>query len=245
MIPRLGAFAGAAVCCALLISCGQEPADRPTGAVARAALGQEGLGSATFYRPYERLRDFLPNVRFVGPNPDEEPFQPTDSVVVGRVTRVERGPGYADSGQAPQRGAPGFDRVSHGSPRVAWRDVLITVDVDEVLAGERNNTITVSLGVGGTVERGVKAEDLGRDLRDLGRVVIFSKAQPPGEEYLGRERLLPDRELGVATIDAEGKLSFPFAEGAWARDFVSDVSTLGALREACREPERTQRSPET
>lgn len=202
-------------------------------------------GPYTYWRAYDRLADFLPNVRHTSAQQPSQSERPTDSVVLAVVTESEEGAGFIESGTPPTSGQPGARATSYSDPVAHWRTLRVTLAVKEVLAGPATNAITIDLPLKGNARDGDDGVAVERALRELGTVVVLSKELPDRPEYLGMRRVLPDAPFGIATVDDQGALAFPFiAEGVGpnaAEEFMAGLDTLEELRAQARQPDRTVR----
>jgi hypothetical protein len=177
--------------------------------------------SSNNVRTYSRLVEILPNAK------DSGGAAITDSVVVGRISTVAHGIGFA-------RGrVTGFD-----DPLAAWRTLHVTVAVDTVIAGAQVPTLTLDWALLGSTASGEDAAAIGRALRALERVAVFSKALPDGPEHLGLTRQIPDLPFGLAHVDDDGRLTFPYLalQGASATDYMDGVDTVAELKNEAGKP---------
>lgn len=194
-------------------------------------------------RHWKTLRDVLPNVTYAYEgNGQQSSERVTDSVVVGRVIRTEPERGMLGeplvAGQDVRTRVVPFD-----DPRAAWRLLSVTVEVSETLAGPPVDELVLDWAVDGSSERGEDARVVGQALRDLGTVVVMSKAWPDGPEFVPGRAALP-LGYGVGRVAADGTLDFPLIppnEAPPAAAFQDGVDTLSELRDEARRSPRTQR----
>jgi hypothetical protein len=222
------------------VGVGADPAaDR---AALAAALTSHAAGGAVV-RSYERLTDFLPNVRHTSTaDPERRETRVTDSVVRGTVVTVEEDRGFVEIGPAT-RGRPGAVATDYDDPTAWWRTLRVTVQVEEVIAGPQSRRLTFYLPLMGSAADGEDGAAVARGLHDLGEIVLFSRPNPAGPEYLGLTRKLPNEPLSLATVGDVGELDFPFADeedGPSAEEFMAGLDTLEELRAQARKPSRVK-----
>lgn len=196
-----------------------EPSDnvQDCADVLRHNVQQPDAGAV--YRPYETLAQMVAGGRTV------------DSVVVGTIT-TRAGRGFDETGEAPTEGAPSSKVVDFDDPAADWRDLEATVQAEQTLLGDAVGSVVVDWTLMGNSDTGEDAQEIGRCLEELGRVLILSWATPTGPEWHGGARVLPDPPCSVATVDPSGRLDFVFAPDAAA--FVQDLDTVAKLRRALR-----------
>lgn len=233
---------------ALLAACGTGPAASTltTGqtpecdrtAITRA-LG-ESVGDVAFHP--QDLAESLPNVRHAF-DADPDAGQPlSDSVVLGRVVEVVRHRGFIESGHAGTAGRPGAMATAYEDPAADWRTVRLTIKVTEVLAGPASAELAIDFGLMGSVASGEDDRHVECTFEELGEVVAITRANPSGPEFLDIPRQLADEPFGLATVDPDGRLAFPFAPGGPDRtseEFAGGVDTIEKLRRVVRQPTRT------
>jgi hypothetical protein len=185
------------------------------------ANGPEALASVmtdppnvSVYRPYSRVSEFLPNVRH-SQRGYEQSSTATDSVVVGRVSAYERDRGFVELGQPGTAGRAGARATEFDDPDADWRTMKLTIAVDEVISGPRSGqTFLLYFPMLGSTASGEDPDVVGKALQDLGRIIVFSDSYPNSPEFLGINRALPDKLYGVATVNEDGHITFPFADAA-------------------------------
>jgi hypothetical protein len=199
------------------------------------------FGSGAFVREYSRLADMLPNVKTA------DGGTTTDSVVIGTVIDVSDEAGYVEIRPTggPVPGAPWARVTSFDDPAAHWRTLKVTVAVEEALAGAAGSPLELSWPILGNSQAGHDGAAVGRALKSLGRIVVLSKADPPGPGSLGIQRSLPDKALGILKVGADGSLSLPLAEGGEAglgpadgEAYLADLDTLQELRTETGKPTR-------
>ena len=196
-------------------------------------------GAAAFSRDYARVADMLPNVK------DSTGGAACDSVVVGTISSVVDEAGYVELNlpNAPTTGRAGARVTLFDDPLAHWRTMKVTIDVEETLAGPKGSTLEFSWGVLGNSRTGQDKAAVGRALKALGRIVLITKAHPTGPEYLGIDRVLPDKVVDVMQVSADGSLSLPFAAGDGGEGgfvdgvaFLAGLDTLDELRTEAAKP---------
>lgn len=200
-------------------------------------------GADTF-RPYERLADMLPNVGHVSRlAPKSPPYYVTDSVVRGRAVDIVEDGAFVETGVAATEGRPGAKPTDYDDPSADWRTLEVSVDVSEVLAGAQTSRLTFTLPLLGSSASGQDGTAVARALFDLGELVVFSRQNPGGPEYVGIARQLPDPPFGLAQVDERDNISFPLAGqqgGKTSTQFSAGVNTLSDLRAEVGRPGRTK-----
>src|SRR4051812_15317712 len=160
----------------------------------------------------------------------------SDSVVVGKISSVTHGFGYVLKDPPPSGEVAG--RVDYDDPAAQWRNLHVTIDASETLAGPQMTTITIPWAVLGNSQSGEDAEAAARALKGLGRVVVFTNSVPPNlVSWDGLRRIANDRPYNVGTVDDHDVLHFPFinsTEGPSETAFLGDVTTLARLRAAAK-----------
>ena len=184
---------------------------------------------------YRSASDLLGNVLYV------EEARPgkaiTDAVVVGRVSGVAAGYGFAEPTDAAEDALPGDGvRVPFDSPDAIWRTVHIAVEVEEVLTGRVSgdaDRMLVGLAIGNV---NVDEHLLREGLMALGRSVWFVRAGSPVFSY--DSSLYADIEDGqlIAEVASDGRISFPMLEADGAPASFLGHPTLSQLREASKKP---------
>jgi hypothetical protein len=184
--------------------------------------------SASVYRPPDyTITDLLPGRRGDG----------SDSLVVGTVSSVTHGYGYALKDPPPEGGEIAV-RVNYDDRAAQWRNLEVTIDVSETIAGPQMTSVTIPWAVLGNDHSGDDAEAAARALRRLGRVVVFTQKVPAHlASWDGLPRVAGDRSYNLGTIDEHDGLHFPFinvAEGPSEADWLGDTKTLDRLRAAAK-----------
>ncbi|WP_299446346.1 hypothetical protein [uncultured Phycicoccus sp.] len=174
-------------------------------------------------KPFDSLVDLLPNRTYR--TGDGQPWTFSSSVVVAHFTSVEPGRAYS------AEDSPGGVDVPFDSPHAAWRTYHAALTVDRLVAGralKTNERVGLSLGPD------LSIEDVERDLKDLGPVLLFLDESSPvfayDPEVLGT---VWDGEL-IAQVGASGDLSFPALEDGEGLPFR--VASIDALEAAGRTP---------
>lgn len=242
ILSLLGAVAVAATGGLLHATAGQsQKADR--------LASREGLAevvgahpAVSMWRP-ERLTDMLPNVRHAWREPPGQPGHAvSDSVVRGRIVDVEAHAGFIESGSGSTAGRPGASFTAYDDPAAHWRAVRVKVEVAETLAGSPAADLEVYLSMLGHAERDNEVQTMEQTLKDLGEIIVITRRNPSGPEFLGIKRDLVDKSFGLLTVDESGKLALPFAdqdEGPGPETFMEGVDTLDELRAELRKaPQR-------
>lgn len=234
----------------LLAACGTGSVDRTATTLAQApercdptavteALG-ESFGSVL--RPHRDLAELLPNVRHAWSASPDAGEAVSDSVVRGRVLEVVRDRGFVESGHPGTAGRPGAAATAYEDPAADWRTIRVRIEVDEVLAGPALAVLDVDVGLMGNVTSGEDDTHVECAFEELGEVIAITRSNPSGPEFLDIARHLADEPFGLAVVDAQGRLFFPFAHGDPGRTsqaFAGGIETLDQLRHEIRQPTRT------
>src|SRR5438045_4154462 len=124
--------------------------------------------SGSVYRPAGyKITDILPG----------RPGDESDSVVVGTVSSVTHGYGYALKNPPPEGGEVAA-RVDYHDAAAHWRNLDVTINVSETVAGRQMTTITIPWAVLGNEQSGDDADAVARALKGLGRIVVFTHSVP-------------------------------------------------------------------
>lgn len=218
---------------------GQSQATQPLASRQGLAAALDAHAAVSMWRP-ARLTDMLPNVRHAWRDSPSQPGQPvSDSVVRGRIVDVEAHAGFIESGMASTAGRPGASFTEYDDPAAHWRAVRVTVQVGETLAGPHTSDLEIYLSMIGHAEHEDEVQAMEQTLQDLGQIVVVTRRNPSGPEYLGLDRALVDRTFGLLTVDGSGRLDLPFAdqeEGSSTQTFLEGVDTLEELRAEIRKP---------
>ncbi len=157
---------------------------------------------ASRVQPYESLTDLLPNRTYrAGDGPQ---WSYSSSVVVGHFTSVE--PGHATSGQDD----PSRVDVPFESPDAASRTFHAIIAVDRLVAGR---ALRADDRVGFALSPDLSTDDVQRDLKDLGTVLLFLCDSPVFDYAPNVLGTVQDGEL-IAQVDPDGTLTFPAHEAA-------------------------------
>ncbi|WP_117208037.1 hypothetical protein [Allorhizocola rhizosphaerae] len=151
-------------------------------------------------------------------------------VVIGRITDVRAGRGFAHPDDAPKS-----TQVDFNAPDALWRTVQVTLAVEEAwgkVAGQRTVTFAV------IIDRGADATAAMNGLRALERVVVSLDRQ-------GRHAYAPDMYSisrngdMFGTVDAQGNIQLPVMDDATV--FMQGLDTVAELRTAAGHPSQTIR----
>lgn len=211
----------------------EDAAVRERAASSRGGLVQamsQRAASGSRLQTYLTLAELLPNTKFQwGAGPARAL---TEASVLGRITDVQRGLGfYLPDGDAPRGTATDFD-----DPRVMWRTVHATVDIERLLAGDvqQRDEITVGFAFGHTPD----FSTIERGLKDFGRVVLFLDRSPVFDYDLTVYGTSADGSL-IGLVDADGRITLPLVGDAEAPGLLRDSGTIDALIQAANRPEST------
>ena len=133
--------------------------------------------------------------------------------------------------------------VAFDDPRAGWRVLHVTVEVEETLAGSPADELVLDWFMGAPAGRGPDARAIGQALKDLGRLVVLSKAAPDRPTFIPGHTAL-NSGYGIGRVAADGTLDFPLitgTEGPSTRVFQHGIDTLDELRDAAQKPTRIER----
>lgn len=231
---------------AVLSGCGSPEPEYGSAAVATAASAYASdvmlarlAASSRAPSPWRSLDELLGNVAF---RTDGGPARPlTDLAVVGPVVAVDEGYGFVpiERGVAPAGKVVGDGaEVAFHDPRALWRTLHLRVRVEEVLSGDAKPGQEIEVGMSLGDAKHVDAARFAQGMRDLGRAVWFLTDHSPAFAY--DRKLFADLEDGslITPIDADGRLSTPFADAGGGAGALTKTPTLASLRSAALEPER-------
>ena len=245
---RTAALAGALAVTAVVIAPaafvgGRSPSSGPAAAADAVQVLRAGSPvAASYMRFWSTLPGALPNVTYEYDSAGRQVReQVTDSVVVGRVVRTEPARGMLggplSTGDDARTQVVDFD-----DPRADSRVLLVTIEVEETLAGGPGDELVLDWTLLGPSGRGQDARVVGQALQDLGTVVVLSKASPARPEFVPGRAPLPFG-YGLGRVAADGTLDFPLIapqEGGSPASFQDGVDTLPELRAEARKPIRTE-----
>ena len=161
----------------------------------------------------------------------------SDSAVVGVVSSVTRRNAVGEEPPATEAGG-GPPVLEFDDPdAVGGRNLAVTINVDETLAGPHLAAVTVPWWLPGTSQHGLDANAVCRALLHTGRVVVFSHATPEhAAGWYGFDRVMIGTPYTFATLDANERLHFPLLGHGRIGDpseteYLGRVTTLPALRE--------------
>jgi hypothetical protein len=197
--------------------------------------------TASVSRPWKTLRDVLPNVTYSYDTPGQQPAMErvTDSVVMGRVIRTE--PARGMLGEPLTAGEDVRTRVvAFDDPRAAWRVLSVTFQVTETLGGSPADELLLDWYMG-PARGGTDVRTVEQALKDLGSIVVLSKAFPDAPEFVPGRGPLP-AGYGIGRVADDGSLDFPLVDAddsPRSRIFQDGIDTLDELRAEARKPART------
>ena len=167
--------------------------------------------------PETSIDDLLPNREFAIDGAAPEPL--ADGIVVGTVTAVDQGRGYAVEGDD----APGGIEVAFDDPRSVWRVVVLTITTDTRLGDADARTIKVGVVIDG----GMDAEKARKGYLSLGRVALVLD-EPGFFEF--DPSLYSVRQSGnlFGVVTKSGAVQFP-GLGSGAASFVGSTDTVADL----------------
>lgn len=150
----------------------------------------------------------------------------SSGVVIGRVTDVRAGKGFAHPDDAPSS-----TMVDFNAKDALWRTVEVTVAVDEAwgkVAGQPTVTFAV------IIDRGINGAKAVNGLRGLGQVFVSLDRQGRYAYAPGLYSISHSGDL-FGTVDAQGNIQLRAAEHG--DDFMNGLTTVARLRaEAAKAP---------
>lgn len=186
----------------------------------------EGAGTC---RPYDSLDDLLGNARYRTGEAEAKPM--TVAVVTGRFTSVAPGQAFVVDGVD----ARGGQAVDFDAEDAVWKTVEAQFLVDHVVSGQATvgDQITVGIAFGPAIDPD-RAE---RDLRDLGRSLLFLNKSPVFAYDSSVYGTADDGSL-IANVAGDGTLSLPVRGPDKAKAMLQETPTLASIDAAAAKPGR-------
>jgi hypothetical protein len=220
---RLALLVGLELICLALPGCGNSgPSEVSSQSVGEARHHLFDMlrsrESADMVVPYHDLEGLLPNVSYQAKG--FPPVRYTTLVVSGIVNDVTEGYGYVATREDPDGVPTAFD-----APNLEWRTIVLTVHVDEVLAGstdEPNVHISVAINPDDSIEQ-MRAAYL-----SLGRLVLPLEHVPsdsvdPSQYWIAHQGSL------LITVDGHGGLHLPAFSDADEAKLLGEITTIEDL----------------
>ena len=184
--------------------------------------------AATRFSPYIDIADVLPNVRYEVPG--EPARRPSVAAVVGRITSVDPGYGFA---------VPGGDgngiRIRFDDSKAVWKTVHLSVEIERHIAGTPvADNVKVGLAIGGSVD----ADEFSDGLRLLGRAVFILNSGSPVFAYDSSLYSIPEDGALLVLVDDEGRLTVPSVDQLREDELLRSTPTLDRLVDKARSGER-------
>ena len=199
------------------------PADAESSSAAQYAtelLAERGHNTGSAARE-QNLADLLPNHKFtVG---DSDPVNLAAGIVIGTVTKVEKGAAYRSDPASGEDIEVAFDDDAATS-----RDLIVTVSVDSAL-GDVSGDSAVSFGL--AIDGSADAVKAIHSFDSLGRVIAVLDA--PGSLTFEPD-LHSVRQSGglIGTVSSEGAITFPYLGDKNAEFLDGMVTVADVLVEA-------------
>lgn len=157
----------------------------------------------------------------------------TDAVLVGEITSVAPGLGFAIDGADAPSGTP----VDFDDPAALWRTVHVDVEIDEVLTGDLRvgSTITVGFAFGSMSSY----EDVAEDLRAMPNVLLFVDGDSAMFDYdQNIFAVVEDGAMLGVVSGADESITFPGLSTEAAKALDAAGLTLAGLRQAASQQSR-------
>lgn len=184
-----------------------------------------GGGTGPSY--YRGIDELLPNVKWVAPGSAPRPA--TDAVILGRISDVVEGKGFAVTDAAPN-GTP----VAFDDPAARWKTVHVKTAVERWIgSADSANQIVVAVAIDGTADFRKVAEGL----KALDRVVLF--LDRGSIDYDPALFSVFDNGRPIATVQDDRSLALPMVEQQESERLLKDAPTLDALIDHAGRPERS------
>lgn len=198
------------------------------GPGALESLRERTAGAGTC-RPYDSLDDLLVNTRFRAG--EAAPKAMTVAVVTGRFKSVAPGKAFVVAGADAQGG----QAADFNAEDAVWKTVEAEFVVDHVVSGQAaiGDQITVGLAFGPDIDPD-RAE---RDLRDLGRTLLFLNKSPVFAYDAALYGTADDGSL-LANVAEDGTLSLPARSPDEAKALLQKTPTLASIEAAAAKPGR-------
>lgn len=181
-------------------------------------------------RVYDSLDDLLGNTRYRFGAADPRPL--TVAVVAGRFESAAPGRAFT----VPGGDAPGGQATDFDDRDAVWKTVEGVFVVDHVVSGDASEGD--SLTVGFAFDPDIDVHRVDRDLRSLGRTLLFLNRSAVFADDPSVHGTADDGAL-VATVAADGTLALPALEAGEARQLLRSTPTLASLDAAAVKPTRT------
>lgn len=205
---------------ALIVGCaGSSTVVADGGSRARSAMVS---ASANRLNDVSSIEMFFPNyVTKVG----DRHITASDRVLRGKIIEVEEGRAY----KGPEESDKPVELDAYGDPSAMWRSVYLTIDVDEVIAGEQESVDPIRVGL--TLQGGpINIDDVFGSLKSIGEVVVFVDDLPFGVD--GRDDVVHLAMAGASTlaVHEDGLLSLPlYTENVAGMTDLKEVPASGAV----------------
>lgn len=189
--------------------------------------GMRALGDAGVKVRYHRsLVELLPNTKFqVG---RLAPRALAESVVVGRFVSVDRGRAHFTPGdEAPRTSEEEFE-----DRRVMWRTVHGELEVEQTIAGQKLDRVTVGLSFLAAPSFRV----IERCLPNFGRVLLFLRKSGAFDYDPNVYGTVDDGSL-LGLVSDDGRITLPVADDPEGR-LLDGGATIAQLTEAAKRPNR-------
>lgn len=181
-------------------------------------------------RVYDSLDDLLGNTRYrfgaAGPRPL------TVAVVAGRFESAAPGRAFT----VPGGDAPGGQAADFNDGDAVWKTVEGVFVVDHVVTGDASDRDRLTVGFAFNPD--IDADRVERDLRSLGRTLLFLNKSPVFAYDPSVHGTADDGAL-LATVAPDGTLALPVLETSEARQLLRSTPTLASLDAAATKPTRT------
>ena len=155
----------------------------------------------------------------------------TVAVVTGHFTSVDPGRAFVVAGAD----APGGEAVDFDADDAVWKTVEAQFVVDHVVSGQAavGDQITIGLAFGPEIE----PDHADRDLRDLGRSLVFLNKSPVFAYDSSVYGTADDGSL-LAHVADDGRLSLPARSPDEAKALLQETPTLASIDAAAAKPGR-------
>lgn len=191
----------------------------------QSARGSSERRLLTYASPGEAL----PNTYFQ--HPDGTRSVASDVVVVGRVTKVNKGYGWVLPDGVDD--APSENQAKFNDPRAIWKSVHLDLRVERVIAGRPVRTLRVGMAIDGNTD----FDKFAAGIQEMGSAVWFLVRSPVFAYDRGLWSVLEDGAM-IARIGQGASLSFDLIEPFRNETYLGEAPTLDALQALADAPSR-------
>lgn len=158
-----------------------------------------------------------------------EPLQVSSAVVRGTVVDVRPGAAYYVPGDELSPDADGGTEIDFDDERALWRVIEVSVEVSDGVGADAGDTVDFAV----TTSLPDPGQALGA-ARAMGEVVVVL-GHPGAVRHDRGLRTIGHWGDSLALVADDGTLSFPTADPSNAKEFIGDLTTWDAVKQATRD----------